>query len=220
MEDTKELLHACQNIAGLSIRELAKKLSLPCPNILSKDKGWIGKLLEASLGVKANNLPIPDFPTLGIELKTIPIHYKKLEPIESTYVCSISFNQLELTWEQSVVNKKLAKVLWIPIAVAPHIDWLDRKIGTGFLWEPTEPQLKILRNDWEELTEMLYLGKIDLLSAHYGQYLQLRPKANNCRSNLIKHTNLEDNDILTVARGFYLRRSFTKEILLKHKNSR
>lgn len=215
MKNTKELLHACQNIAGLTIEELAKSIGIPLPKSLTSNKGWIGKLLEIYLGANANNLPIPDFPKLGIELKTIPINPKNLTPKESTYICTAQLKpKIQITWEQSVVYKKLSKVLWIPIETKAELNWLNRRIGKAFLWQPNQKQASILKNDWEELTEILQLGKIKLLSAKYGKYLQIRPKAANCKDELIDYLTSDNEMINTVARGFYLRASFTKQILI------
>lgn len=218
MKNVKELLDICQKIAGIKIYELAKMLNINCPKSLEINKGWIGQLLEMYLGANSNNLPIPDFPDLGIELKTIPVNLKTLAPTESTFVCKAQLNNVNCTWEKSIVYQKLSKVLWIPIETDPKLSLHERRIGKSFLWQPTLQQAIILKNDWYELTEILNLGKLELLSAKYGQYLQLRPKAANCKSNLIIYKTINGGYIKTVARGFYLRASFTKQILADHFN--
>lgn len=212
MQNVKELLQSCQSISGMTIKELYNLLNFKCANY-GTNKGWVGQLLEAYLGVTSGNLPIADFPHLGIELKTIPINLKNLTPVESTYICTASFNNTRISWEQSVVKKKLSKVLWFPIESSVNLDIMDRRIGTAFLWEPNKYQEKILTRDWYELTEKIQLGNIELLSAKYGQYLQIRPKAADCKHNLINYLTKEGEIIKTVNRGFYLRASFTKTIL-------
>jgi DNA mismatch repair protein MutH len=212
----KELLYLCKHIAGMTILELANSLNITPPISLKNNKGWVGQLLEQYLGVSSGNLPIADFPHLGLELKTIPINSKTKQPLESTFVCTATFNQAVVSWEQSIVKLKLSKVLWIPIEVTPEKKLTSRRIGAAFLWQPTIDQLKILQQDWQELTEMLQLGNIQSLSAKYGQYLQIRPKALNCKTNLVKYLNINKETIQTVARGFYLRTSFTKNILANH----
>lgn len=213
---TKQLLIKCNNIAGITIEELAKLLNIMPPSSLNNHKGWIGQLLELYLNATGGNLPTTDFPHLGIELKTIPINPKTLQPLESTFVCSARFNQPVTSWEQSLVKLKLSNVLWIPIESTSQLSLIKRRIGIAFLWQPTINQIQILQQDWQELTEMLQLGKINLLSAKYGQYLQIRPKAANCKNNLANYITNDGIAIKTVQRGFYLRAKFTKTILANY----
>ena len=49
-------------------------------------------------------------------------------------------------------------------------------------------------------------------SSHYGRYLQIRPKAANARA-LGQAYDEEGNPGMTLPRGFYLRTSFTRQIL-------
>lgn len=216
LQSIDKLLKLCDQIAGITILELANLLQIAVPRSLSNNKGWIGQLLEIYLGAKSGNLPITDFPEIGTELKTIPVNIKKLQPLESTFVCTAPLQQPNITWETSVVKLKLSNVLWIPIECANHIHFTQRRIGKAFLWSPSQQELKILQQDWQELTELMTLGKIQLLSAKYGRYLQIRPKAINCKKNLSNYITNEGNLIKTVARGFYLRTSFTKTILANY----
>jgi DNA mismatch repair protein MutH len=57
-----------------------------------------------------------------------------------------------------------------------------------------------------------------MLSAKYGQYLQIRPKAANCRNNLVDYLTNEGEIVKTVNRGFYLRANFTKKIFFESFN--
>ncbi len=216
MKTTKELLSLCNQIAGITILELANSLKITPPKSLNTNKGWIGQLLEEYLGASGGNLPITDFPDLGIELKTIPINPITKQPLESTFVCTAPFNQPTTNWEQSIVKLKLSNVLWLPIESLPKIDLINRRIGKAFLWQPNTYQKTILQQDWQELTEMLQTGNVNLLSAKYGRYLQIRPKAANCKDNLANYTTIDLESIKTVTRGFYLRASFTKNILANY----
>jgi len=51
-----------------------------------------------------------------------------------------------------------------------------------FLWSPTIVQEQQLRQDWEELMELIALGKIEQITARLGQYLQLRPQSGRRQS--------------------------------------
>lgn len=207
-----ELLSRAEAIAGLSLAQLARYVSWEVPENFAKAKGWVGQLLEVALGAQAGTLPQPDFYDLGIELKTLPL-YAQGKPRESTYVCAVSLLEIgKAQWETSLVYRKLARVLWIPIEANPEIAIAKRRIGTPFLWSPTAAQATILRQDWEELTEMMSLGQLDTISAKYGTYLQVRPKAASAKS-LCWGIGTEGEKILTLPRGFYLRAKFTAQLL-------
>ena len=207
-----ELLRLTENIAGLSLGELAYQFNWTIPRNLKHNKGWIGQFLEFLLGTTAGNLSEPDFLELGIELKTIPLNTKHLAK-ETTYVCIVPLlNHTGLQWQDSCVYKKLKKVLWVPIEANPAIDLAERKIGQSFLWSPSDEEMDILTTDWEEIMELISLGQVESITAHQGEYLQIRPKAANAS---VITTGIGENGLRkqTLPRGFYLRTLFTNQIL-------
>lgn len=208
-----ELILRFNALAGKKISDLASEHNITIPKSLHHTKGWVGQLIELALGANAGNKSIPDFPALGIELKTIPLT-KDLQPSESTYVCTAPKNSNITKWEKSSVYKKLHHVLWVPVEGTSDKPLNERRIGTPFLWHPNTTQMAILKQDWEELMEILQLGGIENLSAKHGTYLQLRPKAANS-SVLVESLNDEGFVVKTVPKGFYLRTIFTKLILLE-----
>lgn len=213
--DEGELLQRVRTIAGKTLGQLAGELGIAVPDNLLRDKGWQGQLLEAALGTTASTLPAPDFMALGIELKSIPINHQGL-PTESTYVCTVPLTGThDLNWQQSWIRQKLARVLWIPIETEANIPLAQRHIGHGLLWSPNEAEEKVLREDWEELMDMVCLGELEQITAHHGQVLQIRPKAANARA-LTATSDADGHHSLTLPRGFYLRSRFTRKILEQH----
>lgn len=221
-----ELLKRAQAIAGHTLFELATLHQAPLPNQqLDKEipfknsdknllyaKGWFGQLLEKQLGTTAGTKSAPDFEQLGIELKTIPIDANG-KPKESTYVCVVPLkNNDGLQWRESSVYKKLAKVLWVPFEADKQIALENRRIGMPLLWSPSHEQENTLKQDWEELMELVCLGKVESITAHQGVYLQIRPKAADSKS-IRKGIGLQGETIDTMPRGFYLRTCFTQKIL-------
>lgn len=198
-------------MAGKSIAQLAASVDLNIPENLLHAKGWVGQLIEIYLGASSSSKALPDFAELGIELKTIPISAQN-KPLESTYVCTVQTNAGTQIWRESWVYNKLRHVLWVPIISSPDLAITDRIISTPFFWQMSEEVEDILRTDWEELMEMLQLGYGKNLSAKYGTYLHIRPKAANSRV-LVDYTDSEGHATKIVPKGFYLRSSFTKELL-------
>ncbi len=207
----KELLESASEIAGKTLQQIANQQGLATPDNQLHHKGWVGQLLELSLGATAGSRPEPDFQHIGIELKTIPLN-RSGSPKETTFVCAINLTNIESHWENSLVKHKLSRVLWVPIEADSEIPLAARRIGSAILWSPDKDQDSILRRDWEELMDMISMGELEQITAHQGQYLQVRPKAANART-LTKGIDSEGEEILTLPRGFYLRATLTNQIL-------
>lgn len=206
-----ELMTRAYALAGQSIGDIALRLKQRVPDNLTRSKGFIGQLLEMALGADAKQLDQPDFLALGIELKTCPIdHNGKVR--ESTFICSAPLPFTEKHFSESRLYRKMASMLWCPIIMQPKQPLAERRLATPFLWSPEPHCLQILQQDWEELTTILKLGQFDRLSAHQGQYLQIRPKAPNAKTfvQVIADTG---EKISTVPKGFYARSLFTQMIL-------
>ncbi|NQD35519.1 DNA mismatch repair endonuclease MutH [Permianibacter sp. IMCC34836] len=213
--DASELLARAHALAGLPLAELAARFELTTPADLRRDKGWLGQLMERALGASSGSLAQPDFPALGIELKTLPFGADGL-PTESTWVCIAHLQPGELPrWEHSLVRAKLSKVLWLPVQDRDDLTLAERRIGSAFYWQPSAEEAGQLQRDYEEIAEKIQLGEVESISAHHGEYLQLRPKAANA-SILTDAIGPDGVRIKTLPRGFYLRRSLTSRILQQH----
>ena len=208
----EQLLSQAQSIAGLTFGELADELHIPVPPDLKRDKGWVGMLLERALGATAGSKAEQDFSHLGVELKTLPINAEGY-PIETTFVSLAPLVQNSgVKWENSHVRHKLSCVLWMPIEGSRHIPLRERHIGAPILWKPTAEQERQLKQDWEELMDLIVLGKLDQITARIGEVMQLRPKGANSRA-VTKGIGKNGEIIDTLPLGFYLRKEFTAQIL-------
>ena len=208
----EQLLSQAQSIAGLTFGELADELHIPVPPDLKRDKGWVGILLERALGATAGSKAEQDFSHLGVELKTLPINAEGY-PLETTFVSLAPLVQNSgVKWENSHVRHKLSCVLWMPIEGSRHIPLRERHIGAPILWKPTADQERQLKQDWEELMDLIVLGKLDQITARIGEVMQLRPKGANSRA-VTKGIGKNGEIIETLPLGFYLRKEFTAGIL-------
>ncbi|WP_308567019.1 DNA mismatch repair endonuclease MutH [uncultured Haemophilus sp.] len=211
-QNLEQLLSQAQSIAGLTFGELADELHIPVPPDLKRDKGWVGMLLERALGATAGSKAEQDFSHLGVELKTLPINAEGY-PLETTFVSLAPLVQNSgVKWENSHVRHKLSCVLWMPIEGSRHIPLRERHIGAPILWKPTADQERQLKQDWEELMDLIVLGKLEQITARIGEVMQLRPKGANSRS-ITKGIGRNGEVIETLPLGFYLRKAFTAGIL-------
>ncbi len=207
-----QLLDRVRGLAGATVGEVASHLELTPPPDLTRHKGWVGQLFERALGATAASRDEPDFLELGVELKSLPVTADG-RPVESTFVCTIPLGDLEsVPWAHSRVRRKLARVLWLPFEGDRSIPVSFRRIGAGFLWSPSPVEEQALRDDWEELGGIIGRGGIESLTAHLGQFLQVRPKAATSR---VRRRAIDDEGLITetLPRGFYLRTRFTAAVL-------
>ncbi|WP_437552855.1 DNA mismatch repair endonuclease MutH [Sorangium sp. So ce367] len=210
--DEAELRCRAAALAGLTLADLARALDCAVPRGGVRTKGAAGALVERALGATAGSTSRPDFPHLGIELKTIPVEVTGA-PQESTFVCSISLSDADRAeWETSRARAKLACVLWVPIIAAPGRPSEERRLGAPRLWRPTDAQERVLRADFEDLMGLIGIGAVEALTAHAGRWLQVRPKAASGRSRTLAFGR-DGEMIAALPRGFYLRPSFTGAIL-------
>lgn len=210
----QELIERAWHLAGLTLSELGERVGIDVPDEGVRGKGVAGQILEKALGATAASRAEPDFVNLGIELKTIPLdaHGK---PKESTFVASISLSAMADTdWEQSVVLKKLSKVLFVPVEAASQTPLRERRVGRAYLWQPNAHELAVLRTDWERLAEMIGRGDVEQITGHLGEVLQVRPKA--ASGSARRRAPDEEGAVQwTMPRGFYLRPSFTGAVLAR-----
>ncbi len=210
-----QLIDQAHRLAGYTLGELASLAGLPIPQDLKRDKGWTGLLLEHWLGASAGSKPEQDFAALGIELKSIPVDAHG-RPLETTFVCVAPLTgNTGITWESSHVRYKLRRVLWIPVEGERSIPLSERRVGSPLLWSPSPEEDEQLRRDWEELMDFIVLGHVERITARHGEVLQIRPKAANARA-LTEAIGEHGEPILTLPRGFYLKKAFTVALLARH----
>jgi len=172
-------------------------------------------LLEHVLGASAGSRPEPDFPHLGIELKSLPIN-EQGKPLETTFVSVAPLTGLTgVNWKNSYVRKKLSRVLWVPVITNKALPIASRKVGMPFLWSPSIEEENLLALDWQELTDMIVLGEVENIQGKHGQVLQLRPKAANSKAKT-QAFDRNGKPFMTLPRGFYLKIPFTHMLLHKY----
>ena len=247
----EELRARARSLAGRTIGEVARELAVAVPDDPRRAKGFIGLLAESALGAPGGSHAGPDFPTLGVELKTIPVD-RGGRPRESTFVCTIALRHLAdrdpsapraieghggvdgvrtatpssapqreasdataaCPWRSSLIRRKLARVLWLPIETADSLDYAARRFGAPLFWSPNAAEDAILRADFDELVGRIGRGDIETVTAHLGEALQVRPKAahGGVRTAAIE---ADGSYLWTVPRGFYLRARFTSGVLAR-----
>jgi DNA mismatch repair protein MutH len=206
-----DLLARARALEGRRLDEIAAALGLPFVVGLH-GKGRAGQLVERALGATGGAAAVPDFPALGVELKTVPIGPGGA-PRESTYVCTLPLAGADRAeWATSWVRRKLGCVLWVPIVRSAAEGAGGPRVGRAVLWRPTAEQEAVLAADFDEIVGLVGAGNVEALDAKVGRWLQARPKAAHGRVRTLAF-GPDDERIAALPRGFYLRARFTAAIL-------
>jgi len=206
------LLGHARALVGVSLADLADGMGLPVPVGAVRTKGWPGQIIERELG--AGEGRGPDFAALGVELKTVPVD-PDLTPRESTAVCQIDPIAISgESWETSYVRHKLARVLWVALAVPPDgRDVGDRRVAAVRLWAPAPAEELVLRADFELFVRGFFrVGRGGEITGHQGVALQVRPKGRNA-ADLRSAYGPDGAPVRIGKSGFYLRPSFVGPII-------
>jgi len=208
------LLRHARALVGLSLAEIADGQGLGAPLSRVHTKGWSGQLIERELGHGGSDGPGPDFASLGIELKTVPVT-PALLPLESTAVCHIDPVAIAAeSWAASTAREKLTKVLFVALEVTDRKAPVgERRVSFVHLWQPDAAEEGILAADFAMFVREYFLpGRASQISGHLGVALQVRPKGRNAADRRLAYG--ERGQPIRIGRmGFYLRPAFVGQIL-------
>jgi DNA mismatch repair protein MutH len=223
MEKLDDLLAHARALVGVELGELADGLGLPVPFDRRRTKGWSGQVLEHELGVAAGGARGPDFAALGVELKTVPVRAGQglepgdapWEPLESTAVCQIDPVAIAgESWASSYVREKLARVLFVALAVPPGAHSMgERRVAAVCLWSPDADETRALRDDFDLFVRGYYrVGRAAEITGHLGAVLQVRPKGRDA-ADLRDAYDAAGRPSRVGKHGFYLRPAFVARVL-------
>ncbi len=187
-----------------------------------RTKGWSGQVIEQELGAVGGGGRGPDFAALGVELKTVPVRQPldpqgpAFEPLESTAVCQIDPVAIAAeSWESSYVREKLARVLFVALAVPAGARSVgERRVAAVRLWSPDADEERALRDDFDLFVRGYYRqGRAAEITGHLGAVLQVRPKGRDA-DDLRDAYDAAGRPTRVGKHGFYLRPTFVARILL------
>lgn len=210
--DIDALLALARALEGVTLGELAQALGVAAPRRLGERKGWAGGLIEIALGADAGHDAEPDFLTLGVELKTIPLRADG-RAAASTWVTHVPLDaaRAALPLERSSLWRKLSTLLWVPISDL-ELELVQRRVGRAHLWRPAAAEVDMIARDYDDLMALVLDGRTDEITAHLGDALQIRPKGRSGRDR-VAALDADFGRGSTGTRGFYLRAAFTTAVL-------
>jgi DNA mismatch repair protein MutH len=110
------------------------------------------------------------------------------------------------------VKAKLSRVLFVPVETASELAHPERRVGRAFLWQMRPSEEAVLRDDYQFLAEQTSKTELEKTDARWGKALQIRPKAANASVRVRGH-DVDGVPMRVMPRAFYLRASFTRELL-------
>lgn len=150
-------------------------------------KGNFGQVLERYyFRYVPNSLAEPDFPKIGLELKSSPLKQLKTGEYRSKERLVLNiinyFNVAEQEFENSDFLKKNAKLLLIFYLYQVGIDILDFPIKIVDEWDFSLTDLEVIKNDWLTIKRKVADGKAHELSEGDTFYLGACTKGVNSSS--------------------------------------
>lgn len=114
--------------------------------------------LEASLKINPDDY----LKKVGLTLKTTPISHGSLISVEPLRLCSLRLKNFTTeAWEDCELNTVLKGILILPLIVeAKNLGQAYRKVGSVFMWIPSEDEVDEIRKEWLWFQEFAKKGAI------------------------------------------------------------
>ncbi len=191
-----ELLLYSRQLENHSLRDIIEE-SLLTNNTLG-GKGGLGQIVEkVFFGYALNSKQEADFKYLGRELKVAPLKEikKSKDSIDIRQRLGLSakerivitiINYLTIVnenWNTATLKDKIRLIVMFYLHNA-QVDKLDYIFKFIELWEPSEEDIKIIKNDWEKIVNKVKLGEAHNLSEGDTLYLGACTKGSTAESSL------------------------------------
>ncbi|MGL4533724.1 MAG: Sau3AI family type II restriction endonuclease [Fusobacteriaceae bacterium] len=222
-----------------SVENYGKKLegqSLKSFNInfisKTKDKGGFNKIVESEyFKIPNNNLQLPDFIEIGVELKVTPLkklqkkkndglfrEKKGLSMKERMVLTMIDYEKLsQESWKTNSLKEKAFKILFCFYIWEKEVSSLDYIFDLVSLWKPNERDLEIIEQDWNTILDKVKLGKAHEISEGDTLYLGACTKGATSEKSAV---NQPYSSLKAKSRAFCFKRSYMdivyEELLTKH----
>ena len=202
----KSIVEYAQKLVGRTLRD-----SCDVDSFSSKkgNKGKLGQAIEyCYFEYEPNSAQEPDFPEVGLELKTNPVKRKKdktLSAKERLVLTMIDYCALvHETWESSTVLSKMGDMLLITFLHEPEKDEFDYEFE--FVGTPSIPpeDMAVIRDDWETIVAKVKAGLAHEISGGDTNYLEACTKGASAKTV----RKQPYSDIMAKQRAFALKSSY------------
>lgn len=207
-----------KSVIAFAIKLLGSTLRKSCGKTRAKrnfkSKGGFGNFLEKYyFEYKPNSDQVPDFPEIGLELKSSSLKRAKNNRIlakERIVLNMINYKKLiKEKFESSTVIKKNKNLLLVFYLYEEGKRFLDYKILLVTDWEIPRIDLQIIKKDWNKINLMVMQGKAHEISEGDTLYLGASTKSASGKN----FTEQPKSEILAKPRAFSLKQGYVNHIL-------
>lgn len=148
------------------------------------NKGGLGQAVEYYyFKYELNSDQEPDFPEVGMELKTTPIKRNKNKSISAKERLVLTmidyFKVVDETWETSTCLEKMRDILLISYLHEPKKNVFDYEIEYARPQDFPAEDMAVIQDDWETIVEKVRQGRAHELSGGDTHYLEACTKSAN-----------------------------------------
>ncbi|MGI6009220.1 MAG: Sau3AI family type II restriction endonuclease [Methanomethylophilus sp.] len=201
--DPQSILRYAERLVNHTLREMV-------PGIVDerRGKGGFGQLVETGyFKIETNSEPVPDFDEAGMELKTTPMKRtaKGLVSKERLVLNMINYMDILDKGFEGTFMEKDAKILLIFYLYEKEKSRLDYMFLKCKIIDFTDSDLRIIRDDWNKIAEMVDKGRAEDISCGMTMYLEAAPKGQGHGKDL---TEQPHSPVKAQRRAFALKSSF------------
>ena len=218
VHDYESIINYARKLEGLTLRE-----KLNGSYNIGGGKGNLGVLVEKEyFGYKPNSRQEADFAEVGIELKVCPL--KEIRRVKSSkmllkkigrsakeriIITMIDYIKLaEEDWNKATVRKKL-KILLMFYLYDNNVEVDEQVFELVGLWEPTENDMLIIKNDWLLIKEKVKQGLAHEISE--GDTMLLGACTKGANSSSVRKQPF--STVTARQRAFSLKRNYVDYII-------
>ena len=188
-------------------------------SLITGGKGDFGRILESEVFYIENNSdPVPDFEILGIDLKATPLKRKKRggeTPKERLVLSTINYMDIiKDGWDKFF--SKNGKLLIVFYLYEEGKDVFSYRIMKAMLWEYSDEDLLVIRDDWDKIADMVKAGRAHELSEGQTMYLGAARKGMGHGANMRPQPYSTE---LASQRAFSLKQSYIGQIWNRMKDA-
>lgn len=170
--DPKSIEEYGKRLVGKTLRQALERLSVVHDY---RGRGAFGQFLESYyFGIHPGNSSEPDFKGAGVELKSFPLMNSKKGLIAKERISLGMIDYMSLPseqWETSAFRRKNSDLMLIGFLHEEGADFLDYLVKIAKLWEFTDEDIEIIKEDWNKIVAKVRDGKAHELSEGDTLYL-------------------------------------------------
>lgn len=210
------LEEACDRLNELAYIPFGQLFSQTDMNMIIKNKGKTGQLLELSLGMQLSNTNL-DFENGELKTNKCNSAGKPMETVFITQISSIIDELIqEFTFERTHLYEKIRNILYVPVCKeGDPIDWMFMPSIHVDLESYKYARLKdILRNDYylicRQLRHHIETSPDGFIHTSNGYYMQIRSKDSKPYHPI--YSNYYRDIVSNKNHAFYFQKQFVYDI--------